>query len=109
MLRLIRNLVVLLAVAIGVAFGYLNYNSTPIDLLWTHARAPLSMLLGLAFALGLVVALIVASWPLVRLRARLAGTRRRLKHAEAELARLRVRQHPTGHANRADPTHSDAA
>lgn len=89
MLRLIRNLIVILAVFIGLAFGFFNYDSTPVDLLWTRTEAPLAVLLGLAFVLGLVVALIVCGVRMVKLRSRLSSTKRQLKDAEAEISNLR--------------------
>lgn len=89
MLRLIRNLVVVIAVFIGLAFGFFNYDPTPVDLLWTTTDAPLSVLLGLAFLLGLVIALIVCGIRMAQLRARLSRTRRRLKNAEIEITNLR--------------------
>ena len=89
MLRLLRNLIVILAVFIGLAFGFFNYGSTSVDLLWTQTEAPLSVLLGLAFLLGLVLALIVCGLRIAKLRARLSSTRRQLKDAEAEISNLR--------------------
>ncbi|MGB7758095.1 MAG: lipopolysaccharide assembly protein LapA domain-containing protein [Salinisphaera sp.] len=89
MLRLIRNLIVILAVFIGLAFGFFNYGSTPVDLLWTKTEAPLAVLLGLAFLLGLIIALVVCGVRLARLRSRLSRTRRQLKDAEAEISNLR--------------------
>ncbi|MGN8160236.1 lipopolysaccharide assembly protein LapA domain-containing protein [Salinisphaera sp. RV14] len=89
MLRLIRNLIVILAVFVGLAFGFLNYGSTSVDLLWTRTAAPLSVLLGGAFLLGLVLALILCGVRMAKLRARLASTRRQLRDAEAEIANLR--------------------
>ncbi|HET7315074.1 lipopolysaccharide assembly protein LapA domain-containing protein [Salinisphaera sp.] len=89
MLRLIRNLIIILALFIGLAFGFFNYGSTPVDLLWTTTEAPLAVLLGLAFLLGLVIALVVCGVRMAKLRSRLSRTRRRLKHAEAEITNLR--------------------
>lgn len=89
MLRLIRNLIVILAVFIGLAFGFFNYSPTSIDLLWTRTEAPLALLLALAFLIGLVIALVVCGVRLARLRARLSSTRRKLKDAETELSNLR--------------------
>ncbi|WP_423823840.1 lipopolysaccharide assembly protein LapA domain-containing protein [Salinisphaera sp. SPP-AMP-43] len=89
MLRLIRNLIVIIAVVIGLAFGFFNYNPTSVDLLWTTTEAPLAVLLGLAFLLGLIIALLLCGVRMAKLRARLSSTRRQLKDAEAEISNLR--------------------
>lgn len=89
MLRLIRNLIVILAVFIGLAFGFFNYGATPVDLLWTKTEAPLSVLLGLSFLLGLIIAFVLCGLRMAKLRARLSSTRRQLKDAEAEISNLR--------------------
>lgn len=88
-MRLIRNLIVILAIFIGLAFGFFNYNPIQVDLLWTTTQAPLAILLGLAFLLGLVIALIFCGIQLAKTRMRLSSTRRRLKDAEAEISNLR--------------------
>lgn len=93
MLRLIQSLIVILAVVIGLAFGFFNYSLTDVDLLWTTTEAPLSVLLGLSFLLGLVVALLVCGLRMVSLRRRLSRTRRQLKNAEDELSSWRHTPH----------------
>jgi uncharacterized membrane protein YciS (DUF1049 family) len=84
MLRLIRNLILILALAVGVAFGYVNRGFIGIDLLWAHARMPLSALLGIAFVVGFAIALLVCSLRILRLRARLSRSRRQLKQTRTE-------------------------
>lgn len=95
MLRLIRNLIVILAVFLGLAFGYFNYGSTTVDLLWTRVEAPLAVLLGLAFLFGLLIGFIVCSVRMIKLRARLSRARHRIKEAETELSELRPPTHST--------------
>lgn len=89
MLRLIRNLIVVLALVVGVAFGFFNYNLTSVDLLWTTTQAPLVVLLALAALIGFLVAFIVFGTRITRLRRNLSRTRRELKDAQAEIANLR--------------------
>lgn len=89
MLRLIRNLIIIIALFVGVVFGFLNYASTSVDLLWTSVDAPLVLLLAIAFVIGLVLALIVCGLRIAKLRTRLSSTRRKLKDAEAKLANSR--------------------
>lgn len=89
MLSLFRIIIVVLAAVIGLVFGYMNFQTTYVDLLWTQTHAPLVLLLAVAFVLGGVLALLICSVRLVRLRARLSSTRRKLKDAEAEISSLR--------------------
>lgn len=89
MLRLIRNLIIIIALFVGVVFGFLNYDSAPIDLLWTSIDAPLVLLLAVAFVVGLVLALIVFGLRVMKLRRRLSSVRRKLRNAEAEISNLR--------------------
>jgi len=89
MLRLIRNLVVVVALVLGVAFGFFNYDLVSIDLLWTTTEAPLVVLLAVAFVLGLLIAFLVCVTRIARLRGKLSSSRRRLKDAQAEISNLR--------------------
>lgn len=89
MLNLFRALIVFVAAAIGLAFGYLNFESTTVDLFFGQPRAPLVVFLAIAFVLGFLIALLVCSIRLMRSRRRLSHTRRKLKDARAELAHLR--------------------
>ena len=89
MLRLIRNLIVVLGLVLGVAFGFFNYDLVSIDLLWSTTEAPLVILLVIAFVLGLVIAALVCTARIARLRGQLSSSRRRLKDAQAEISNLR--------------------
>lgn len=86
---LIRNIIIVLALVLGVAFSFFNLQDVSVDLLWTTARAPLVVLLVIAFVLGFVIALLGLVYKLARLRARLSKSRRQLKQAEAEINNLR--------------------
>ncbi len=89
MLRLLRNLVVVLALVLGVAFGFFNYELVTVDVLWTTTRAPLVVLLAIAFVLGFAVTLIALLYKITRLRTQLSSSRRKLKDAQAEIRNLR--------------------
>jgi len=89
MLRLIRNLIVILGLIVGVAFGFFNFESVDIDLLFTNTQAPLVVILAIVFVLGLVIAGLVAIAKIARLKGRLSSSQRRLKDAEAEISNLR--------------------
>ncbi|RJS92680.1 lipopolysaccharide assembly LapA domain-containing protein [Salinisphaera sp. Q1T1-3] len=89
MLSLFRLLIAIVAAMIGLAFGYANFQSTSVDLFWTQTQAPLVLLLAVAFVVGLIVAALICATRLVRMRAQLSSTRRKLKDAEAEISTLR--------------------
>ncbi|GAB3682683.1 lipopolysaccharide assembly protein LapA domain-containing protein [Salinisphaera aquimarina] len=89
MLRLIRNLIVILGLVVGIAFGFFNFEPVNIDLLFTNTQAPLVVLLVIVFVLGLLIAGLACMARIARLRGRLSSARRRLKDAEAEISNLR--------------------
>jgi len=89
MLRLIRNLIVIIGLLLGVAFGFFNYDLASVDLLFMTTEAPLVVLLSIAFVLGLAIAGLVCLGRIARLRGQLSKSRRRLKDAEAEISNLR--------------------
>jgi len=89
MLSLIRNLIIVVALILGAVFGYLNYASTSVNLLWGSVDAPLVVWLALAFVAGLVIAFVVLGLKIIKLRGKLSGSRRKLKDAEAEISNLR--------------------
>tara|TARA_B100000929_G_scaffold110899_1_gene87830 strand:- start:208 stop:498 length:291 start_codon:yes stop_codon:yes gene_type:complete len=89
MLSLLRILVVFVATVIGLLFGYLNFQSAPIDLLVVRTQAPLVVLLAAAFVLGLLIAVVLFTLRVIRLKTRLSSSKRKLKDAEAEIDSLR--------------------
>lgn len=89
MLRLLRNLVLLLALVIGIAFGFVNFQLVTVDLLWGEVRVPLVVVLILDFVLGFGLALLLLLARTLKLRSDLARERRQLKDAQAEIRNLR--------------------
>lgn len=89
MLRLLRNLVLLFALALGVTFGFFNFQLVTVDLLWSDVRVPLVVVLVLDFALGFGLALLLLLARTLKLRSDLARERRQLKDAQAEIRNLR--------------------
>ncbi|ROO28301.1 membrane protein [Salinisphaera orenii MK-B5] len=89
MLRLIRNLVVIVALVLGVAFGFFNYDLVSVDLLWTTTEAPLVVLLAVAFVIGFLITLLVCGVRIARLRSQLSSAQRKLKDARSEISNLR--------------------
>lgn len=89
MIRLLRNLVLLFALALGITFGFFNFQLVTVDLLLSEARVPLVVVLILDFVLGFSLALMLLLARTLKLRADLARERRQLKDAQAEIRNLR--------------------
>lgn len=89
MLRLLRNLVLLFALALGVTFGFFNFQLVTVDLLLNEVRVPLVVVLVLDFVLGFGLALLLLLARTLKLRTDLARERRHLKDAQAEIRNLR--------------------
>lgn len=89
MLRFLRNLLVVAALALGIAFGYVNFQQVTVDFLWTDARVPLVVVLVVTFVTGFGLALLLLVARLIGLRANLAKARRQLKDAQSEIRNLR--------------------
>lgn len=89
MLRLLRNLFLLLALVLGVTFGFFNFQLVTVDLLWDQVRVPLVVILVLDFILGFGLSLLLLLARTLKLRTDLARERRQLKDAQAEIRNLR--------------------
>lgn len=89
MIRLLRNLVLLFALVLGIAFGFVNFQLVTVDLLLSEVRVPLVVVLILDFVLGFGLALMLLLARTLKLRADLARERRQLKDAQAEIRNLR--------------------
>jgi len=89
MLRFIRNLLIVAALALGIAFGYVNFQQVTVDFLWSDAYVPLVVILVVSFVLGFGLALLLLIARLLGLRTSLGKTRRQLKDAQAEIRNLR--------------------
>lgn len=89
MLRLIRNLIIVLALVVGIAFGFFNFSPVTVDLLWVDSRVPLIVVLVVAFVLGFGLALLLLLLRLVGLRSNLRRSQRQLKDAQGEIRNLR--------------------
>lgn len=89
MIRLLRNLVLLLALVLGITFGFFNFQLVTVDLLMSEVRVPLVVVLILDFVLGFGLALMLLLARTLKLRADLARERRQLKDAQAEIRNLR--------------------
>lgn len=89
MLRFIRNLLFIAALALGIAFGYVNFQQVTVDFLWSDARVPLVVILVVSFVVGFALALLLLIARMVGLQTNLGKTRRQLKDAQAEIRNLR--------------------
>ncbi len=90
-LRTIFTIILLLAcVALGVLFALQNEQAVPLDMLFfSFSPRSLALWVLVAFALGGIVGLLVASLYMLRLRAALGSSRRQLARARAELEQVR--------------------
>lgn len=91
-LRAILYLLVLLAtMAGGVLFALQNTQAVPLDVLvYQFAERSLALWVLAALGVGGLLGLLASSLIILRLRARLAVTRRNLERTRTELDRLRV-------------------
>lgn len=89
MLRFIRNLLFIAALALGIAFGYVNFQQVTVDFLWSDARVPLVVILVVSFVVGFALAMLLLIARMVGLQTNLGKTRRQLKDAQAEIRNLR--------------------
>lgn len=89
-MKVVSYLIVLLLLILGVTFALLNATSVSIHYYLGVAQLPLSLLLLISFALGLIVALIVMGIIVLRLKAKNLGLKRRLTLAEKEIENLRI-------------------
>jgi len=93
-LRKLLGLAIALAMAaLGVLFALQNADPVPLDVL-VMTLPPRSLALWVlgALALGGVLGVLLSSFAVLRLRARLLATRRQMTHAQTELERLRTRE-----------------
>lgn len=89
MLRLLRTLVIVVALVLGIAFGFFNFDPVDVDLLLSEARVPLVVVLVAAFIIGFAIALLLLLGRVLVLRRALSRTRRDLDEARTEIRNLR--------------------
>lgn len=89
MLKWLLVLVVAVIAALVLAFGYLNTEPVQLDLYFRSLELPISLAVVAAFAIGVLISVIVYL-PRVFLRNRkIARLERRLRQSTEELAKLR--------------------
>jgi len=87
---LLTVIIVLAGIALGVLFALQNREAVPLDILvFTFSPRSLALWVLVAFALGGVAGLLVSSVYMLRSRAALGASRRRLARARVELDQLR--------------------
>lgn len=89
MLRIVRNIVIIIALVLGVTFAFFNVQPITVDLLFTQSRVPLIVVLLVDFLIGLGVAMLWLFARLLTLRSKLARTRRELEETRTEVRNLR--------------------
>ena len=89
MLTILRNVLLILAVLLGVVFAYFNTSTVQIDYLFGQLDMPLVLALALILIVGLALGVLICLPYTLRTRSKLASTRRRLQQTEVELKNLR--------------------
>ena len=89
-MKIFSYLIVLLLLILGVTFALLNASPVTIHYYLGVSQLPLSLLLIISFALGIIIALLMVSMVLIRLKAKNLGLKRRLRIAEQEIENLRT-------------------
>ena len=89
MLRFFGILLFLIVVVFGLSFASLNAVSVPVNLYLVQGEYPLSLVMVLSFAAGVLIALAAASLALIRFRREVLRARRERKRMERERGGLR--------------------
>lgn len=76
MWTLIKSLFVLVAALVGLAFGSSNFQSTTVDLLFTAVHAPLVVIIGSTFVVGMLIGLLASGIRILKLREQLRRAKR---------------------------------
>lgn len=89
MLRMLRFVLVVLALLVGMLFALMNHESVTVDLLFDQFELPLVALLIINLLLGLALGIVVYLPRQLALRLELERTRKKLATAETEIRNLR--------------------
>lgn len=89
MLRMLRTILVLLALLLGMVFALMNHQAVTVDLLFDQFELPLVALLIINLLLGLVIGILIYMPRQLALRLDLERTRKKLATAETEIRNLR--------------------
>ncbi|MBN1683899.1 MAG: LapA family protein [Gammaproteobacteria bacterium] len=89
-MKIFSYMIILLLLILGVTFALLNATSVTIHYYLGVSQLPLSLLLLISFAAGVIVALLAMGIILLRLKAQNLGLKRRLRTAEKEIENLRT-------------------
>ncbi len=89
-MRIISYIIVLIVILLGVTFAALNHNFVSINYYLGESSFPLSLLLGLSFVAGSLIALLVGFWLLLRLKLKHYRLQQKVKIYEKEIANLRA-------------------
>ncbi len=89
-MKIFGLIVVLILLVIGVTFALLNAAPVSFHYYFGAKELPLSILLVLSFTLGLLLAFVIMSVSILRLKAQKRGLNKRLKTVEQEINNLRA-------------------
>ncbi|MDD3762188.1 MAG: LapA family protein [Nevskiales bacterium] len=87
--RILTAVLLVVVLVVGGTVGYFNADPVRFDYLFGVWQAPLFAILFAAFALGVLVSLLVASLRILRLRMDVRRLRGQVRDRESELSNLR--------------------
>ncbi len=88
-MRFIKLILLLIIIAIGITFACLNADPVTINYYFSTNQMPLAFLLVIAFAVGVILGLLIASYYTLKVRGQNMRLQKRIKLAEKEVANLR--------------------
>ncbi|OGT21380.1 MAG: hypothetical protein A3C55_04045 [Gammaproteobacteria bacterium RIFCSPHIGHO2_02_FULL_42_13] len=89
-MKAIKYMIVLLLILLGISFAILNSETVTINYYLGTKQMPLSLLLIVAFGLGLLIGWISMSFKVLRLKTNLYRLKKKLQVAEKEIDNLRA-------------------
>lgn len=90
MLRALGILLLVVIFCLAAALGYFNLTQVQFDYLLGTAQLHLVVLVLIAFAFGVIIAVLLSAYRMLRQRGEIRRLKRRLRTTEAELHKLQV-------------------
>lgn len=89
-MRILGYVIIIILLVLGITFALLNATQVPFHYYLGVKTLPLSLLIALSFLLGLLLAFLVMSISVIRLKSQKRGLKKRLRTVEQELNNLRA-------------------
>ncbi len=89
MMPLLRNAIILMAILVGLVFGYFNTGTVTVDYLFGEQQMPLVLAMSIALLTGLSLGILVCLPSALRHHGEVTTIKRRLEQAESEVKNLR--------------------